>query len=68
MQEDLNKINSWTENWLISLNIDKCKRVSYGRNGENYYSYHINNVELENFKSIKDLGVICDSDLKFKTH
>ena len=68
IQEDLNKINLWTENWLISLNIDKCKKVSYGREIVNDYNYYINNVELENFKAIEDLGVTYNSDLKFKTH
>ena len=30
--------------------------------------YSIDNVELENVESIKDLGVIFDSHLKFELH
>jgi len=29
LQHDL--INSWADNWLIKLNISKCKKVSFGR-------------------------------------
>jgi hypothetical protein len=49
-----------------SLNIDKCKKLSFGRNVANVYKYYINNVELENTNVVKDLGVIYNSDLKFK--
>jgi len=42
--------------------------VSYGRNVDNNYHYSINNTELENIESIKDLGVTFDSRLKFSLH
>jgi len=32
---------------------------------ENIENYSINNIELENVESIKDLGVLFDSHLKF---
>jgi len=57
-------LHSWAENWLIKLNISKSKKVSFGRYTENIEHYSINNVELENVKSIKDLGVLFDSHLK----
>jgi len=50
------------------LNISKCKQVSFGRYTENIEHYSINNVELENVDSIKDLGVLFDSHLKFRLH
>jgi len=31
IQHDLIKLNSWADNWLIKLNISKCKMVSFGR-------------------------------------
>jgi len=42
--------------------------VSFGRYTENTEHYGINNVELENVNSIKDLGVLFDSHLKFGLH
>jgi len=65
LQNNLIKLKSWADNWLINLNIVKCKTVSYGRNVDNNYHYSINNTELENIESIKDLGVTFDSRLKF---
>jgi len=42
--------------------------VSYGRNVDNNYHNSINNTELENIESIKDLGVTFDSSVKFSLH
>jgi len=68
LQHDLMKLNSWADNCLIKLNISKCKKVSFARYTENIEHYSINKVELENVDSIKDLGVLFDSHLKFAPH
>ena len=68
LQNDLIKLNSWADNWLIKLNISKCKKVYFGRNTKNTEHHTINNVELENVDSIKDLCVLFDSHLKFGLH
>jgi len=65
LQDDINKLTHWTDEWLIKLNINKCKVVSYGRNIDRIYSYHINGVQLEQLDSIQNLGVNFDSQLKF---
>jgi len=39
LQDDINKLMHWTDEWLIELNINKCKVVSYGRNIDHNYSY-----------------------------
>jgi len=68
LQNDLIKLKSWADNWLINLNIVKYKTVSWGRNVEKNYHYIINNTALENIESIKDLDVTFDSRLKFSLH
>ena len=68
LQNDLIKLKLWADNWLINLNIVKCKKVSYGRLIHNTFHYNLNNIDLDNIESIKDLGVIFDSHLKFKLH
>ena len=68
LQDDINKLSNWTDEWLIKLNINKCKVVSYGRNIDRNYSDHINDVQLEQLDLIKDLGVDYDSQLKFHKH
>jgi len=42
--------------------------VSYGRNIDHYYPYHINGVKLEQLDSIQNLGVNFNSQLKFHNH
>ena len=68
LQDDINRSTKWTDEWLITLNINKCKIVSYGRNIDFNKTYYINNVPLEEINIIKDLGVTFDSHLKFQLH
>ena len=42
LQSDLFKIHSWTREWLIQLNIDKCKIMHLGRRNT-AFNYTINN-------------------------
>jgi len=37
LQDDINKLTQWTDEWLIKLNINKCKVVSHGRNIDHNY-------------------------------
>jgi len=42
LQETVNKIQHWSDVWLLKLNVDKCKVVSYGRQvglEKNKYAY-----------------------------
>lgn len=68
LQEDLNKINVWINEWLLSLNIQKCKVISIGRNASVNYQYRIDDKKFEKMNGIKDLRVIFDSKLKFTAH
>lgn len=65
---------SWSEKWLMKLNIDKCKvlTITLNKNLLDYkYSIDTMNsgtVVLERVYCMKDLGVNIDSDLNFKDH
>jgi len=61
LQDDINKLTHWTDEWLIKLNINNFKVVSFGRNIDHNYPYHINGVQLEQLDSIQDLGINFDS-------
>ena len=67
LQSDLFKIHSWTREWLILLNIDKCKIMHLGRRNT-AFNYTINNgssiQSLHKTTAERDLGVIMTSDLK----
>ena len=41
LQTALSKLQDWSDTWLLKLNIQKCKAVSYGRNVNKDYKYHM---------------------------
>ena len=64
----------WCDKSLMKLNIDKCKVLSLcrGKHKVEYkYGFDVPGrgfVELEHVNQMKDLGVIIDLDLSFKSH
>ena len=60
------------EKWLLKLNINKCKVVSYGHHINiinDYYLHSDGSISVpEHLDSIKDLWVTFDSKLKFDRH
>ena len=68
LQQDLDKFNDWIGKWLLSLNVGKCKTVSIGKNNEIFSTYTISGHIIDKVQTIKDLGVVFDSRLKFDEH
>ena len=72
LQDDLDQVKLWFDKWLVKLNIDKCKTISYGINNINNNKYSIDRngerVQLESVNKISDLGVMFDNRLKFNHH
>ena len=67
LQNDLNTLSQWTNDWLLSFNVDKCKVMHIGKN--NPKIDYIMRTENENRILIetseeKDLGVWITNDLK----
>ena len=62
IQEDLNRIQKWTETWQIKLNTTKCK-VLYEGNKNIRKDYFIGGIKLERSQVEKYLGVIVDESL-----
>ena len=67
LQSVISRITEWCNTWLLKLNINKYKVVSYNRKeiiDSNYYITEENtDYKLEKIDSIKDLGVIYASRL-----
>jgi len=66
---------TWSENWLMKLNIPKCKVLSLCRNTSSIVKYDYGFdvpgqgfLSLEHESHIKDLGVMMSSDLSFDDH
>ncbi len=72
LQDNITNVQLWMDKWLMELNVDKCKVVSFGRHINENWNYHLNNngidIDLERLDKIKDLGVNFDSLLTFKDH
>ena len=67
MQEDLNRLFNWSQDWQMSFNVDKCKVMHLGRNNLRS-KYCMNNTTLDDTNEEKDLGVLISNDLKWSKH
>ena len=71
LQEDLNKLEKWSETWLLRFHPGKCKVISIGESTGAHvcgYPYRLLDTSLEHIGEEKDLGVHVDCDLKFEIH
>jgi hypothetical protein len=75
LNESCQKMFKWCENWLMSINIDKCKVLSFAHNKKDiihfdygFYTSDVTFVKLEHVDSFRDLGVVMDSELTFDSH
>jgi len=64
LQQDLDKIAKWSEDWNMPFNVNKCQLLQIG-NRNNKFSYEINGQKLNSSSSVKDLGVTISHNLKF---
>lgn len=67
LQDDLHSIHSWTKDWMIPLNVDKCHVLQIGKNNP-YRSYTLDQQFLPRTSSQLDLGVTVTENLKWEAH
>ena len=69
LQDDLNRLTSWSLKWGLTLNPSKCKSFTMTlRRAPVRTHYFINQTELETVSEMRDLGVILDTKLTFAAH
>lgn len=71
LQEDLDKLQNWSNKWLLKFHPNKCKVISIKASGTRKYymtGQGGDMIQLENITHEKDIGVTIDEDLNFKTH
>ena len=69
LQQGLNSLSHWAEIWQLQVSVPKCSVLHLGsRNGCRPMSYDLNGVVLPDVKSVVDLGVTVDSNLRYKLH
>lgn len=73
LQDCIDKLVEWSDQWLLKFNSDKCKVMHLGKNNP-YYDYYMLDSEgnqkrlLESTEAEKDLGVVVDPLLSFDKH
>jgi len=65
LQDDLNKLCEWADNWQMEFNVAKCKTMHIGsRNKQFSYMMIMKGHQLDIVTTQKDLGVFISSNLK----
>ena len=62
---------SWSDRWQLGFNVNKCKVLHMGlTNMQHKYTIKYGNdkVALSEVESEKDLGIMFDSEMKFRAH
>ena len=71
LQQDLDKLQIWSNEWQLRFNATKCKIMHLGKQSDPA-SYSMTSdgkaVTLETIQMEKDLGVNVDADLVFEQH
>lgn len=69
LQNDLDVINGWCSAWLMTLNVSKCKVMSFTRKPSiSEFSYSINHSILSTATQYRYLGVILTPNLSWSDH
>ena len=62
LQEDVNNLLEWSEQWLLKFHPDKCVFMNISNeNKQTQNTYTMRELNLNESKSEKDIGVCIDS-------
>jgi ribonuclease P/MRP protein subunit RPP40 len=64
LQKDLDNLCSWSKDWLMLFNVNKCKIMHFGYNNHGI-NFEMNGQNLIEVKEERDLGIIMQHDLKW---
>jgi len=66
LQDDLDKLMSWSEEWLLKFNLEKCKLMRIGHGLQTEYEMTENGIshKLQVSQEEKDLGIYIADNLK----
>ena len=67
LQNDLNYVTKWCQHNEMALNVFKTKILHMGKNNQ-CHPYTVDSTIVDSVSSIRDLGVIIDTNLTFKPH
>ena len=67
LQNDLDLLHRWSQQWQLKFNVTKCKYLHFG---PAHFSspYYLNGSPIDIATSHSDLGILFDDQLKFHDH
>lgn len=69
LQHEINKITDWCTLNNMKINLSKCKVISFTRKKKPIlFNYSLSNERIPRVTLINDLGVIFDTELRFREH
>lgn len=69
LQRDLNELHNWCAMNKLNLNKSKCVTLCLSRGNSQYPPiYNLDQYQLTDVSSVKDLGIIIDNKLNFTEH
>ena len=71
LQDSIDKLVQWTEDWLVKFNSEKCKFLHLGRKNKSHKHVMKEGSDMQTLQTTegeKYLGVIVDPDLNFEKH
>ena len=70
LNEDLNKINTWASEWLVTFNAGKTVAMTFShkRHPQPILPFYFNNVKIDEVKSHKHLGLYFDPKATWHDH
>lgn len=68
LQSDLNAVSSWCSEWVMTLNINKCKVMHVSRTSAPSSTYTLQQHTLDIVSSYKYLGVHISNNLSWDQH
>ena len=71
LQEDMYKLQKWSERWLLKFHPDKCVTMKLNNKGEEFhyrFNGHSDAPLLREVQVEKDIGIYIDSRLEFDIH
>ena len=66
LQNDLERVNKWSDTWLLRFNVPKTKHMHFGKGPIHVYKLKGQDIQLVDYE--KDIGVTIESDLAFDKH
>ena len=70
LQNDLDSLMRWSDDWLLKFNADKCHVLTLGKfeNIKHTHRYEVYGEEIDHVFEETDLGVTIDFELTFEQH